>query len=244
MLPILQVGPLALQVPGLILLIGLWLGLSLAERHARRFKTQPEQLYNLVLITLLAGILGARLTYVLRFSAAFTANPASLISLNPGLLDPIGGVAAGLIAGFVYGQRKKMALWSTSDALTPVLGVIGVTLGLANLASGSGFGAATDLPWAIELWGESRHPSQIYEIVAAGVILWLVWPSRTEKRRPSGWLFLQFLALSAGARLFLEAFRGDSLVILNGLRATQVAAWAVLAAALWGIWQLQSNKKG
>ena len=61
MLPILQIGPFALQTPGLILLIGAWAGLSLAERYAKRFQINPNQLYNLAFIGLIAGILGALL---------------------------------------------------------------------------------------------------------------------------------------------------------------------------------------
>ncbi len=48
---------------------------------------------------------------------------------------------------------------------------------LANLASGDAFGAPSSLPWAIELWGAARHPVQIYEAVAAGLILWVCRPA-------------------------------------------------------------------
>ena len=63
MLPILQIGPLAIQTPGLILLGGLWLGLSLSERHARRYKVDPGVLYNLVFLLLIVGILGADILF-------------------------------------------------------------------------------------------------------------------------------------------------------------------------------------
>jgi hypothetical protein len=50
MFPILQIGPLAIQVPGLIILAGLWLGLSLAERRAKKRESNPSVLYNLVFV--------------------------------------------------------------------------------------------------------------------------------------------------------------------------------------------------
>lgn len=242
MLPVVQIGPLAIQVPGLVLLAGLWIGLSLAERHAKQFGVEPEKIYNLTLVTLAAGALGARLTYALRYPETFRASPWSLVSLNPGLLDPIGGLTIALLAGLVYGQRKKMPLWPTLDAITPALAVMGIAIGLANLASGKGFGAASNLPWAVNLWGESRHPSQIYEILAASLILWIVWPSPRKDKKPSGLLFLQFLTLSAGTRVFLEAFRGDSTILFNSVRAAQASAWLVLAIGLWGIGRLQRRK--
>lgn len=246
MLPVLQIGPLALQTPGLILLAGLWIGLSLAERQAKRYGVQPGVLDNLILLVMVAGVLGARLAYVVRYPAVFSENPASILSLNPGLLDPWGGLAAAVLAGLIYGQRKKLPFGSTLDALTPALAVMGVALALSHLASGSAYGAPTDLPWAIDLWGAERHPTQVYEILAASLILLIVWPGaglwdryagRADLR--PGVRFLGFAALSAFARLFLEAFRGDSVLLPGGFRSAQVLAWLVLFACLWGIRRLQ-----
>jgi prolipoprotein diacylglyceryltransferase len=152
------------------------------------------------------------------------------------MLDGGGGLVVGALAGLVYGQRKHMPLWPTLDALTPALAILAVGLGLAHLASGNAFGAPTRLPWGIDLWGEKRHPSQVYEIMAALAILALVWPRPAQDETwPPGARFLAFIALSAFARLFLEAFRGDSTLLVGSLRTAQVAAWLVLAAALWAI---------
>lgn len=234
MFPIIQIGGFALQTPGLILLVGIWVGLSLAERYAKSTKVNTDQLYNLTFAMLVAGILGARLAVMVRFPSAFVENPASALSLNPSLLDPVGGLATALIAGLVYGQRKGMELWATLDALVPTMGVMGIAIPLANLASGSAFGSPSELPWAIELWGTTRHPTQIYQALTSSLILWLVWPNRQGKNIANGVLFLKYSALSAATILLLEAFRGDSLLILNGLRSSQVTAWIILAVSLWG----------
>jgi phosphatidylglycerol:prolipoprotein diacylglycerol transferase len=234
MLPTLQVGPLAVPVPALLVLLGIWLGLSLAERAAPRYGVDPNHLYNLVLIALVGGLVGARLAYALRYPALFAGRPLDLLSRDLALLDPLGGVAIALIAALVYAQRRQMPFWSTLDALTPGLAVMGVGLGLSHLASGSAFGSPSNLPWAIELWGAPRHPVQVYETILAALILVAVWPAKGWIRptRP-GMLFLSFTALSALSRLFLEAFRGDSTLWFDGLRSAQIIAWLVLAASLW-----------
>jgi phosphatidylglycerol---prolipoprotein diacylglyceryl transferase len=245
MLPILHVGPLAVQTPGLILLAGLWLGLNLAEKHTRGSDVKASDLYNLVIVSLIAGLAGARLVYVLRYPTIFAASPLSIFSLNPGLLDLWGGIAVGLIAGMAYGGRKGMQLWPTLDALTPALAIFAVALGGAHLASGAGYGAPTNLPWGIEMWGTNRHPTQVYEILAAAFVLWAVWPGKPVLRiqwkgsanPPSGWRFLSFLALTAAYYLFLEAFHGDSALLPDGLRTTQTVAFMILAASLWGMGQ-------
>ena len=239
MLPVVNIGPLALQTPGLILLIGLWMGLSLAEKFSTKRGMPANLLYNLVFVLLVAGIIGARLTYLFRFPEAFASSPSSLISLNPGLLDPIGGLAVGSICGAIYAQRKKLAFWQVMDALTPMLAVMAIALGLSHLASGAAFGATTQVPWAIDLWGAKRHPSQVYQIMAAMAILLILWPGRWGQQEPAGRYFLLFVVLSTLAQLILEGFRGDSLLLPGGWRAAQVGAWLLLAASLWGLHRLQ-----
>jgi phosphatidylglycerol:prolipoprotein diacylglycerol transferase len=233
MLPTLQLGPLALQVPGLVLLAGLWVGLTLSERRARRKGENPGDLYNLVFIALIAGIIGARLSYAITYPSAFAANPLSLLSINPGLFDPLAGVFIGICAAAIYIYRKQLPFWSTLDALTPFFAVLAIAQGIANFAAGSAFGSPTDLPWGINLWGATRHPTQIYEILLAAIILLAAYLiDKSQLGQTSGFTFLSFIALSAAARLFSEAFRGDSTLIGNGYRSVQIISWLVLAACL------------
>ncbi len=244
MLPTLSLGPLVVKVPGLILLIGLWFGLSLAERNSKNHGVNASILYNLVLITLISGVIMARLTYAARFPEAFFSRPLDLLSLNPGLLDLSGGVAGGIISALIFGGRKKLPLRGSFDALTPLFAVLGIALGLAHLSSGDAFGAPADLPWAIELWGARRHPSQIYETIAAISILLITWSDRLIlPPRTSGARFLNFLAWSSAARLFLEAFRGDSVILFAGIRSAQLIAWSVLALCLIGLGKLHLPEK-
>jgi phosphatidylglycerol---prolipoprotein diacylglyceryl transferase len=242
MFPTLQIGPLAMQTPGLILLLGLWFGLSLSEKFAPRFQTNSNDIYNLVFMALLSGLVGARLSFVAQFPDAFLSSPLSLVSLNPGLLDPLGGGLIGLIAGVVYANRKGYSLWPTLDALTPLMAVFSLAIGLSHLASGDAFGVATELPWGIDLWGEKRHPSQVYESILAALILGDVWSRTKTTSQWAGGTFWRFLSLSAGARLLLEGLRADSQVLPNGLRVAQLVAWVVLAVSLWMLEQRNSPK--
>lgn len=90
-----------------------------------------------------------------------------------------------------------------------------VALGLSHLASGAAFGAITNLALGIETLGARRRPSQVYEILATTTILGLIWPIRGLIRpNRAGIYFLSFISMSAAARLFLEAFRGDSLALI------------------------------
>ncbi|GAB4262616.1 MAG: prolipoprotein diacylglyceryl transferase [Candidatus Promineifilaceae bacterium] len=232
MFPLLQLGPVALQVPGLILLAGLWIGLNVSEKEAVRQKRPSDIVYGLVMAAITGGILGARLWYVGRYLDTYLADPLGIIALDTNTLDATAGLLIGLLAAAAYGLRKKLPLRPTLDILTPGLAVFAIALGLAHLASGDAFGAPTNLPWAIELWDASRHPTQVYEMVLATAVFLLIWKARKSSPFP-GFLFLAFVALTAVSRLFLEAFRGDSVLVAGGIRQAQLAALLVLLAALW-----------
>lgn len=234
MLPILQVGPLAVQVPGLVLLAGVWVGSILAERAAEDAGVAPAQVANLIFYGLIAGVIGARLGYALRFLSVYLQDPLGLISLNPSTLALPEGVLAGALVAAIYGQRRGMALWPTLDTLAPGAAAFSVALGVAHLASGDAFGAASNVPWAIDLWGASRHPTQVYEIGLALAVLYAV--VRLRAWTPvAGLVALSWLALAAGSRLLLEGFRGDSLLVFGGLRQAQLISLAVLLVALLGL---------
>jgi phosphatidylglycerol:prolipoprotein diacylglycerol transferase len=215
----------------ILMLAALWLGLSLAERRAHRHGVSTEALNNIVLYSVLGYVIGGRLMFALANLSAFAASPLSVFSLNPDLFDPTGALITSILVGFVYGQRQKLALWSTLDALTPMFATLAIGLSLSHFAAGTAFGGPTSLPWGIDLWNATRHPSQIYELGASLLIFVMIWSRNIESR--SGIMFLLFTALTAGSRLFLEAFRGDSTLIFGGIRLGQVVAWLVLALALF-----------
>jgi phosphatidylglycerol---prolipoprotein diacylglyceryl transferase len=258
MFPTLQFGPLALPVPPLAIILSLWLGLSLTEKFAKKRSLNADALYNLTFIALISGIIGARLFFAVQNFSAFVQTPLSLFSRETGSLDPFGGFASALLAALVYGRRARLEFWPTLDGLTPLFAVLAVGLGFSRLASGAGFGMETSAPWGIELWGAIRHPTQVYEIgLALAILLGLGWvaadlatdlttDSVTESRRETdegtdltagkrmgGRLFLLFVALTAGAQLFVEGFRGDSTLLPGGIRVGQALAWLVMATALW-----------
>lgn len=234
MFPILQIGPLAVQTPGLILLLGLWIGLRLSERYAVEKQADPNRYYNLVFIALLSGIIGARLGYIAAYPVIFKDNPASIFSINPGLLDIWSGLATGFIAALIYGKMKNLLFWQTLDLLSPAIAVFLIAMSLANLASGKGYGLPSDVPWAIELWGARRHPTQVYEAVSGYISLWAIWPGKRFGNQPQeGIQFLSLIILLSASRLFIEAYRGDSEMIVVGIRTAQIFYWFVLGISLW-----------
>ena len=224
----------------ILMLAALWVGLALAEKRVERHNLTKEVLNTFVYYGILGYILGGRLLFVLGNLPAFSDNPLNIFSLNIDLFDPAGALATAVIVGFAYGQRQKLSLWSTLDALTPSFGILAIGLSLAHLAAGTAFGSPTEVPWGIELWNATRHPTQVYELIAGILIFAFIW--FRNPGTPPGSDFLWLTSLTAGAHLFLEAFRGDSTLVFGGLRLTQVIAWLVLAAALFAFERIRAPK--
>ena len=131
MFPILQLGPLALQLPGLFLLAGVWLGTWLIEREAPRHNVSVGALNSLVFYGLIAGIVGARLAYASRYFRVYAENPLSLFSLTPSTLAPGEGILVGLAVVLILGQRRRLPFWRSLDALAPSLAAFAVLVGIA-----------------------------------------------------------------------------------------------------------------
>jgi len=230
MLPFVRVGPLLLQLPGLVLLAGIWFGTTMVEKHALRLRLNAAAVINGIMVGLVAGLLGARLLYALEHLNAYVAAPLGLFALSVTALDAWGGLLIGVAAAYLYGRKKSLPLRPTLDALAPGLAVFMIAVGLANLLSGDGYGSPVDAPWAIRLWGEDRHPTQIYEmLLAAGIFL--LWRITSMGTNVPGRSFWRVTGLLAAARLFTEAFHGDSAVLPGGFRVVQLGALLILGAA-------------
>ncbi len=232
MLPVLNVGGLAFQTRGLVLLVGFALAIWIADDFARRRSLREDLMSNAGLVALLAGLLGARLAFALQHFESYWQQPAALFSLTvQGMAWPEGMLIAAL-AAYLYLQRQGAPLPDVADALVPALAAFWAMAALSAFLSGDAYGQPTTIPWAVYLWGTFRHPVQLYELMAGGVILLALsalWP-----RAPyPGWISLVGLALLGAARLLVEGFRGDPAVLTGGVRVAQLWALALTLLALW-----------
>ncbi len=138
--------------------------------------------------------------------------------------------------GLIYWLRYRLPAGATLDAIA-----LGLALALAlermgAFLDGRNFGEPTSLPWGVFMWGEVRHPSQIYEMVALLAILGILW-WRRDRRSFEGHSLVLLLALYAGSRLLLEAFRADAPLLSGGVRAVQVVALGVMLLTVWYLYR-------
>ena len=211
----------------ILLVIAAWFGMSLADKRSEQHDISKETLNNMAFYSLLGYVIGGRVLYAAAYFSAFSKSPLSLFSLNPDLFDPLSATLTAILIGFIYGLRLRLSLWPILDSLTLLFAVIAIGLSLSHLAAGTAFGSPTNLPWGIDLWNASRHPTQIYEFIASLLIVSLLWFTRPDSR--PGLYFITFVALTAFSRLIIEAFRGDSVIVFGGFRQAQLIAWVILA---------------
>ena len=193
-------------------LFGTWLAL----REAKRLHLDSDKLVSVILVALVAGVLGARMLYVLEHVSEFRREWGSVLALWQGGLTLYGGLVAGVFAGLVTARRLGLPLWVTADALAPSL-VIGTAIGRVGcFFNGCCYGRPTHLPWGVTFppdsfagldFGNAKiHPSQLYFALAGVVLFGLVWALRARVS-PPGTLFWMSLLLFAVVRIPLDFTR-------------------------------------
>jgi len=179
MFPIINIGPIAIQAPGIILLLSLFIGFWFVSKFARKIGTAGEVIENCILIGLTTGILSARIGFMLQNPSIFLDNPLSLFSLTPSMLNPGFGLLIGVLIALILAQKQHVPLWPTLDTLSPLFLWLFAGMHLANLANGTAYGLPTELPWGIELWQAIRHPVQLYILIlTTGLFLWLMFHTK------------------------------------------------------------------
>ena len=181
---------------------------------------RPEQVDDLLTWMILGVIIGGRLGYVLFYQPAFfAANPGEILAVWRGGMSFHGGFL-GVLAGIVgFGLRNGLPVLRVGDAVAAAA-PIGLFFGrIANFINAELWGRPTTVPWGVVFPGAdcppgwpvacARHPSQLYEAVLEGVVLFLLLAvalRRGALARP-GRVAGLFLAGYALARIFVEFFR-------------------------------------
>jgi phosphatidylglycerol:prolipoprotein diacylglycerol transferase len=226
---ILHVGFIHLRSYGLMMAVAFVVGTFLALRESRRLSLDEDKVVNVILVTLVASVLGARMLYVLEHLPEFRREWTSVLALWQGGLTLYGGVAAGTFAGLVAARRMRLPIWITADALTPAL-ALGTMFGrIGCFLNGCCYGRPTSLPWGVvfphdsfaslEFGNQPVHPSQLYNALA-GLVLFVVFQALRTRFRVPGVLFWTFIAVFALIRIPLDltrAYEADAVLMRVGV---------------------------
>lgn len=256
---IVQIGPLGIHWYGL----GYVVGILFAWWYAKRLVTtprlwpngvlpmKPEDIDDFLVWAAVGVVLGGRTGYILFYDLSrYIANPLDILAVWQGGMSFHGGLLGVTLALFLFARKRGIYVWSLVDV---VAAGVPVGLGLvrvANFINSELWGRTTDVPWAVEFPTGGpflRHPSQLYEALLEGLVLFVVLRilthSRLNKLKTPGFVAGAFVAGYGAARIFVEFFRepDQQLGYLFGGWLTMGMVLS-LPMVLMGLWAMLSAK--
>ena len=134
---------------GFMMVLGFIAAMFLARRRCRLQGENPDHITNFSVYVLLAGIVGARIMFVLHHPGEYQGNFLKVFAIWSGGLEFLGGVICAILVMVIYLKRKKLSVLKYLDILAPAL-MLGLAFGrLGCLLNGCCFGATCEQPWAI-----------------------------------------------------------------------------------------------
>ncbi|MZP29599.1 prolipoprotein diacylglyceryl transferase [Heliobacterium undosum] len=219
---------------GILISSALLIGTLVAQRETVRQGIDPDFLYNLILYATPLALIGARAYYVI-FNWKYYANDLSeVVAIWHGGLGIFGALIVAFAFGWYYTRKHGVSFWQIADIAAPSI-ILGQAIGRwGNFFNQEAYGYPTDLPWAMMIAGEMRHPTFLYESIwdIIGFLLLLVLRRRPWMRR--GEVFLFYLAYYSFGRFWIEGLRMDSEMV-GDFRLPQILslAWMLFAVALY-----------
>ena len=222
-------------------------GAPLARRHAD----------DLIFYASLGIIFGGRLGYVLFYNLTYyLENPLDILKLWDGGMSFHGGVI-GTTLGLLYLARKEKLNWLRVHDYVACTAPIGIGLvRVANFINGELWGAPTNVPWAVRFpeliagnlqLGPGRHPTQLYEALLEGVVLFAIlafmfW--KTRARYEPGKLVGAFILFYGLFRFAIEYIREPDSQLVEFAQATglHMGQWLSLPMILGGLYLMITAK--
>lgn len=219
----------------IMILLGLFIGGSLIIKESKRFKIPENYMINLILYTIVFGIIGARLYYVIFNWSYYSNNIIDIFKVWEGGLAIHGGLIFGLITIIIYTKKYGIKPFRMLDIVVVGL-IIGQSIGRwGNFFNGEAHGGATTLEFlqslmlpnfiinGMNIHGVYYHPTFLYESLwcLIGFIILLIF--RKRKYNKIGQTTGLYLVWYGIGRFFIESMRTDSLMLGN-LKMAQIVS--------------------
>ena len=210
-----SLGPVKVHWYGLMYLIGFATAWWLLKVHTRRLNVtwSKDDLADLVFYAAIGVILGGRLGSIFFYNfGAFLEDPLMIVRIWEGGMSFHGGFIGVAIAVIVFARKTGRKIFEVGDLVAPVT-AIGLGAGrIGNFINGELWGRVTDVPWGMVFPFEAagplpRHPSQLYQFVLEGIVLFTILWIYARKPRPMMAVSGMFLVLYGVQRFIVEFFR-------------------------------------
>lgn len=222
------VGSITIYTYGVCVALGFFIAMQYVIKYSINTGATKNQLYDFFFYIILAGIIGARLLYVLIEFKYFISNPLEIFQLWKGGLVYYGGFIGAVVVAFIYLKLKKISMPKILDAFVPAL-ALGHFFGrIGCFFSGCCYGKECDLVFAIN----NRYPTQIFEAFCNLIIFFVLHQFNKKEHKP-GLTFLLYLIMYPGIRFIIEFFRGDDRGgFILGLSVGQVISIGIMIISM------------
>jgi len=252
----LKVGVFTVHWYGLMYLIGIITAWLLAVYRVRRgdIDWEIEEINDLVFYGALGVILGGRLGYILFYDFPnVLIDPLRIIRFWDGGITGMsfhGGLIGVCIALLIYTYRQKKSFWETIDFAAPLV-PLGLAAGrIGNFINGELWGRVTNVPWAMvfpHVDHLPRHPSQLYEFVLEGIVLFTILWLFILKPRPTMAVSGVFAIAYGSMRFIVEFFREPDpqlgYLAFHFLTMGQLLSIPMIAFGMALLWSAYKNQK-
>ena len=210
---IFELGPLQIRWYGLMYVLAFVSTYVLVRHQIRKFglKKLESHFENLNFVLIICLVVGARLGYVLFYNFGYYwEHPLEILATWQGGMSFHGGLLGMVIGAIWFCRKRGLDFLETADIYC-VTFPIGLGLGrLGNFINGELFGRVSDVPWAMVFpdgGAAARHPSQIYEFLLEGVLLFVILWTVKNRRPPAGTMLGYCWVFYGLFRCFVEFFR-------------------------------------
>lgn len=236
------IGPFSLYSYGLALVLAFFIGASLASREARLKDINPDIVWNVSFVGIVAGIIGARLFYIIENFRDYIASPGEILKLYHGGLSWFGGLLLGAACCIYYLKKKRLPIYTILDLLAPFIALAQSIGRLGCLLNGCCYGRESGWGIYFPVHGKALIPTQIYSSLA---LLFIFVALRFIQGRPQreGYVFYAYLFLYSIERFIIEFWRADNPRIIFGLSLFQIISVALFIFALIKLILLKRCKK-
>ncbi|MBI5468657.1 MAG: prolipoprotein diacylglyceryl transferase [Deltaproteobacteria bacterium] len=234
-------GPIEIRYYGLMYVIGILFASYLIKKEVKRkgIGMTEDDVMNFIIWTVVGGVVGARLYYVVFNLGYYLSNPSEIPAVWHGGLAIHGGLLGGSLVAWAYLKKRSVLFWRMADAVAPAI-ILGQTFGrFGNFMNGDAHGRPTTMPWGIVFPADSiagtefpntpLHPTMLYELAINFSIFCLLWLKLRKKEHGDGYIFAVYIVLYSMGRFVVEYFRADSLM-LGPLRVAQLVSLSIAVA--------------
>lgn len=248
-----QIGPIAIRWYALAYIAGLLIGWRVVLALIRQQPNPPmrrNDADDFLVWAIIAVLVGGRLGYVVLYNFAYyLERPYEILFIWRGGMSFHGGLVGVMVVLILFCQKRNLALLPVADLISSVAPIGSFFGRIANFINAELWGRPTDLPWAMVFPGagpQPRHPSQLYEAVFEGIILFvlvqLLYRNPRVRERP-GMVAGAFLVGYALSRILVEFAREPDIHIGFLIVGTTMGQLLSVPQALLGlllIWRAHS----